>query len=676
MNCYKKLMSPVPVGNFVLKDRLIYTDSLPNKLQGPERYPSDNFRAYFSQMAKAAAIVTMAEWNFPHSRKFPMGLAHQPVLDQSDPSHANYYSMLADDVHFEGSKIIISMKHQFPEGYSEDGKIPFPSNFLYVGKPKSEWPVYKLLPAERMHEVVEKTVERVGWYLSLGFDGFTMRCDLSLHKDPIDRHDQYDHTTLENRTRLVVETYKALREAYGRDIILETIVAWEQPYGYGGTGNCGNGSTEAEVLEYLKLVDPYVDIVQVREPDVCRAHPIGFNFTDGVHPAVDACERFKKAGIKALLAPVGGFQNPEEMENILRTGKCDMFAGARMFIADYDFACKLDEGLGEDIVPCILCNKCHGTAQYTREENLNVCSVNPRHGVEHYKGRLIKPETKPQRIAVIGGGAAGMRAAVIAAGRGHAVTLYEKSAKLGGQLLHSEVYGFKWPIKRYKDWMIGQLGKLGVDVRLNCKPSKDEIIAGGYDAVIAATGAVASIPSNIEGLVDANGNALYPTCHDVFMKQPGLGRHVVIIGGSETGIETAIYLLDHGHDVTMLTRQKEIGETIEVPMHYIKMAYITEDKDGVYHESAAWEIYENFKGITEATTKSVKDNAVTYVDKEGKEHTIQADSVVICGGVKALTEDALEYQMTGRKFFVIGDCNHAGNIQKCNRQAYAAAMRI
>ena len=134
--------------------------------------------------------------------------------------------------------------------------------------------------------------------------------------------------------------------------------------------------------------------------------------------------------------------------------------------------------------------------------------MNPRHSNDYYMHRMVSAATVPQKVAVIGGGAAGLRAAITAAERGHSVVLYEKSDRLGGQLLHSDVFSFKWPMKRYKDWLIRQVGKYGIDVRMNTAPTRDELIAGGYDAMIVALGAKPVLPRSIEGLVDENGEAV------------------------------------------------------------------------------------------------------------------------------------------------------------------------
>ncbi len=168
----------------------------------------------------------------------------------------------------------------------------------------------------------------------------------------------------------------------------------------------------------------------------------------------------------------------------------------------------------------------------------------------------------------------------------------------------------------------------------------------------------------------------YWFCTDVFGHEAELGKNVVIVGASETGVETAMYLCENGHDVTLLTRQKAIGHDCS-RLHYITMAFVgTDPKTGREGMRPAWEAYPNLRGITEVTTKSVAGNTVTYVDADGREQTITADSVVLCGGMKPLTDEALSYADAADQFLLVGDCNGCGNLQKVNRQAFSRAMQL
>ena len=166
-----------------------------------------------------------------------------------------------------------------------------------------------------------------------------------------------------------------------------------------------------------------------------------------------------------------------------------------------------------------------------------------------------------------------------------------------------------------------------------------------------------------------------PTCADVYMGRIQLGKKVIIVGGSETGMETAMYLCEEGHDVVVLTRQNRLARDAS-GLHYITMAWLKPLKNGYGLETNAWEKYDNLKGITNASTKSIKNGVVTYVDKYGHEHSITADSVVICGGTAPLLQEAMAYSDAADRFFAVGDCNHGGNIQRCTRDAFAAACSL
>ena len=210
---------------------------------------------------------------------------------------------------------------------------------------------------------------------------------------------------------------------------------------------------------------------------------------------------------------------------------------ARTYNCDPDYLQKIIEQRPDDITPCLRCDCCHSA----------ICAVNPIFGLENVFDDMFRPSKGGKKVAVIGGGPAGMRAAMVCAQRGHQVTLFEKSGILGGQAIHSDyVYG-KWGIQRFKDWEIRQCEKLGVDIRLNTEATPEMIEYGGYNAVIAATGAA---PKHLD--IPGGKEALHPI--EVFGKEAQLGHRVVIVGGTMTAFECAMYLSDTGHDVTLITR--------------------------------------------------------------------------------------------------------------------------
>lgn len=668
---YKNLLRPIRVGDLIIKNRLMYPNASPHFLQGPEDYPAEGYRAFVANLARnGAGIISVAEWDDPNQRNFPadLDMSHMQSFDTRNPAVHNYLSQLAEEVHFYGSKLLISLRLVYPEGYTlNGGRAMMPG-----GAETSE-----RMPLSMIPDAIARNVELVRFYKLLGFDGVDLRCDMEMLPKPGEREDEYGGS-LEHRTRFLREFLTEVKHRFGGSFIIHGTIAWEQPDGYGPITRIGGGYTEREAEEFIRLTEGIIDIMEIRENNVCTSHPTGYTMTEGEHPALDFCARLKAKGCRMLLEPIGGFQDPDEMEAALAEGKCDFFGAARAFMADYQYGAKLYEGRGEDIVPCIRCNKCHGTILPEHEPWLSVCSVNPVMGKWGKLARLLGAVgSTGKKVAVIGGGPAGMRAALMAAELGHSVTLFEKTDRLGGQLFHSDYFSFKWPVRNYKNWLIAQLKKSTVQVVLNTAPDPDAIEAAGYDAVLAATGAVPAVPRGIEGLHGSDGTVKEGvlTCLDAIPLERELGKSIIIVGGSEVGMETAMFLCENGHEVTVLTRQQELGHNCS-KLHYITMAWIKPVSDSRAVEAPAWERYHNLHGIVRAETLRVDGNTVTYRDDQGELRTITGDRVLICGGMTNQTDEAMKYAGRSVKYFAIGDCVGAGSLQMCTEQAYSSVMNL
>jgi 2,4-dienoyl-CoA reductase-like NADH-dependent reductase (Old Yellow Enzyme family) len=668
MSKYSHLLTPLKIGDTVIKNRMLSSFCLPKYMQGPETYPSENYNAFFANFARnGAGIVDACSWDrYPDQRNGPITSphTHMPAFDVTNPATLNYISELAEEVHLYGSKITIGCGPYL--GLQEPGSTP-QSQVLW---PDESW------TEEQIEAAVERYVEKVQLYVDCGFDGVADRVDYYLVPMFSDGSMEKD-LSVEFRTRYVLRCFRELKKRFGPGFIIEGVLSGQQPYGYIGKSNVGY--TVEEFLEFGKLAEGIIDIFQIRNQSMIAVHPTGFTFQKGKHENLAYCKALKEAGIKILAMPIGGFQDPEEMDRLIAEGTCDMVGMARAFMADYDFLKKIEEGRGEDIRPCIWCNSCHGPTYNGKNGPwVNRCTVNPELGFEARLDRLVKEPGPSKKVAIIGGGVAGMQAAITAAERGHQVTLFEATDYLGGQLYHAESFAFKWPLRDFKNWQVRRLGQLGVDIRLNTRATPQMITAGGFDAVIAATGAKAVFPESIEGLRNADGSVKpeYRTCHDVFGKEAELGKHVVIVGGSETGIETALYLLENGHDVTVLTRQKTVCHDAS-KSHYITLTWMDPRRgDGRADEAPEWTKYHNFHGITSVTTNRVEGKTVYYTDENGQEHSLKGNDIVICGGVKPLQDEALSFYGTAEKFSLIGDCNGVGNVQKCVREGWSRANNI
>jgi 2,4-dienoyl-CoA reductase-like NADH-dependent reductase (Old Yellow Enzyme family)/thioredoxin reductase len=656
-NKYHYLLSPLKIGNVVLKNRMIASNALPHFLQGPETFPNDQVISHLANLAKnGAAIVTFAEWTDQTQRNAPNEDGKRfPMYDITDPSIQNYISQLVDAIHFYDAKAALAIRPVAPEGYGvyekpafqppEGGEMPEPS-IMFNPDPTKE------LPEELMKEMIEDTVKTAQFYQSLGYDMVSFHMAyrspiLGQFLSPItnQRTDKYGGS-MENRARFPLAICQRVKEVCGPDFLIEVLISGEE----------AGGNTVADTVAFAKMAEGIIDILQLRAGDGNASHPTGFN-SQKKHPlTLHYSQAIKESGAKVLTAPIGGFQDLDLNEEYIATGKADMIAMARAFICDSEYSQKAYEGRGEDVVPCIRCNKCHVPSM--TGPWLSFCSVNPKVGIAHKVNQMIAPPASSKKVAIIGGGPAGMKAALVAAERGHKVTLYERSFCLGGQLRHADFASFKWPLRDFKDYLIRQLGKAGVEVLLSTEATHEIIQAKGYDAVLVAAGAEPIIP-DIPG---ANGSNVW-TPISVYGNEKALGEKVVVVGGSNIGTETGMYLAENGHKVTVLTRQEKLAYDA-TPIHYIEMV-----RD-------AWEAMATFSYITRATTTAISAGKVTYTDADGKEKTIEADSVVVSAGLRPRHDEALKFYGSAERFSIIGDCRAIGNVHECTRSAFAAASLI
>jgi pyruvate/2-oxoglutarate dehydrogenase complex dihydrolipoamide dehydrogenase (E3) component len=271
---------------------------------------------------------------------------------------------------------------------------------------------------------------------------------------------------------------------------------------------------------------------------------------------------------------------------------------------------------------------------------------------------MIRPVTAKRKVAVVGGGPAGMEFARVAAQRGHDVTLYEASGELGGMLKHAKYPSFKWPLRQFMEYMIAEMDKLGVNVKLNTKATRDMLAAENYDVLALALGAE---PSSLPLPGKDGANVSYAA--NIYGHEDTLGKNVTIIGGGEIGVETGLYLAELGHLVTVLEMQYDL--ILDAPhAHYRNMVV------------NYWRHCENFAYQAGVTCTAIDPDGVRYLDPNGKECKQQADNVLLAIGMKSLSDEAMELSSAAPYSVVIGDCDKPGNVQKCMRSAFGVASQI
>ena len=634
---YSHLLSPLRVRGLTLKNRMTSTTSLPHFLMGPEEYLPKHMIELLANRARAgAAVVTLSHTYAPfgeHGMKIGADVDHFPDLNMYDPLCQNYLIQLCDAIHYYEGRACLNITRPNERGWD------------VVDNARGD----KAYTPEIIDKYIDAYVEQAVIAKKLGFDmcsvHFAYRSRFAgAFFSPLTntRTDEYGGS-LENRSKVVLEIFRRCKAACGEDFVMEGLIsATDLPGGY----------TFEDTKKFAKMSEGLIDILQIRMEDGDPSHPMGFHEET---PTLRYAEELKALGLKTVIEPVGGYQDPALCDEIIRAGKADLLGMARTWIANDDYIQCLKEDRADDITPCIRCNKCHVISHDLPYRS--ACSVNPAFGIRATLGALEAPMTKPQRIAVAGGGPAGIEAAVTAAKRGHKVTLFEKTNRLGGQLRAASVPDFKWPVKRFADYMIHQAEKNAVDLRLNTEATRELLEAEGFDVVLCALGAEPKRPP-IPGLEDAN--AL--TVIDALTSPDRVAGNVVILGGGETGVEAGIFFGKRGLNVTVLGRNAKVAPDAN-PIHYRE----TFDK--------TWQSVETLTVVTGATATELKDGSVLCTH-DGEVKSVPADTVILALGMRPLTDEALGFYSDKYDFHIIGDCAEVGNIMTSMRSAYSVASQL
>ncbi len=663
---YKHLLSPLKVGNFVFKNRMVAANSLPHFLQGPETYPADSVIAHYERKARGAAVTTcMGINNFSAGKQLPMeaDFSHFPDYNLYDSNCQNYLMQLADSIHYYDSiacmGIFVGPPSCYPLMKWKEEPAPATKPGGMAPPPMRTFEIEKIpahnAPADYDKETLAKIAasyaEQVGLLQFLDYDMVSIhmcyRANLpSKFFSPLtnDRTDEYGGS-LENRMRFPLEVLKAVREKVGKNFLIEIIWSLEDEEG---------GYSIDDSVAFLNEAKKYIDIVQLRARNVDDAHPTGFELQET--PFLEKAAYIKKNVPDLIIGSVGGYHYPETCDKAIAEGKVDLIYMARAWISNPDYIDCVTEGREDDIVPCLRCNKCHGRGP--KDPYVSVCSVNPLIGLEHKIDRLVTPVTRKKSVAIIGGGPASMRCAIYLDDRGHDVTIYEASDALGGAIKHSDYVSFKWPLRDFKNYLIHQMDKRKINVKLNCKATPEMLAKENYDVIIAALGAVPAVPP-IKGIDTVDiGSAT-----KAFMDPDSLGKHVVVIGGGEVGCEAAMHLEEKGHTATVIEMRGSLAADATM-IHYHEMF------------DAAWEAHKGCDAILNATVSEIKPGEVCYKDAAGNEKSVKCDSIIVSAGMRPLKDEALAFAGIAQEFYMLGDCKKAATVQQAMRQAFGVASRI
>lgn len=637
------ILQPIEVGGQTFKNRIMF----PPLTTGYEKNGmiSEQDMGFYTRLAKGGVGYIVLGDVAPIN-------SFSPTPKLFDDSQIPAFKALADSVHAYGTKLGVQLFH--PE-YDVDA-----INSLFMQKKFDEM-------RQRLHHDMMFFTDEVSEEMLMAIIDKMCACAVRAQKAGVDviqihgdrlngclcstrmnhRTDKFGGS-LENRVRFARMLTRAIRKAVP-DMVIDYKLSIVTPQR--GKG----GIDEADAVQFAQwLVEDGVDMFHV-----AQANHTG-NMADTIPPMgvqpygffVKIAGDIKKA-VNVPVSAVGRIVDAEMAARVIESGMADMVAMGRPLLADPDWGTKIAAGKACDIRRCISCNK--GCTDAIQNRQFLSCVLNAENGYENT--RSIQPAAQKKKIAVLGGGPAGLEAARVAALRGHDVTLFEKTTTLGGQLNIACVPPRKEEMRRAAQDLIHAVCNAGVHLCMGQTRTAEQLKDVGFEAVINAVGAHSAAP-RIPGIDSVN----VADAWKVLAGEQQVYGTVAVIGGGMVGCETAEYLAARGCKVSVIEMMDKIaaGESTTILPTLL----------------------ENYKtyGVEQYPSHKVKEfrmDAVVCENKDGAEVTIPCDYIVLAMGARSNEFDAAALEAASIPVYSIGDAaGKAADISNAIRTGYDTACQL
>ncbi|MFA6411065.1 MAG: FAD-dependent oxidoreductase [Syntrophales bacterium] len=642
---FKHLFTPIKIGNMEVRNRIVMLPITTGYSESDETI-GNRFINFFKERAKGGAGLIIIPFS-----PVPAGSPVEPGL--FDDRFIPGVRRLTAEIHAHGAKAASQLIASYHVMFKDSvpgvvGPSPVMNRIMRV--------IPRALSIDEINYIVDEYGKSARRAREGGFDAVEILVGggylLNRFLSPITnkREDEYGGS-LEKRMRMILEVIENVRREAGDDFPIGVRLNIEEQMVGGHTVE--DSMIVAQALERagVSIINAYTGWHESPVPTIAPSLPPG---------AFAYLAEKIKGSVSIPVIAANRINGPLVAEKILADGKADLVGMGRALLADPELPNKAREGRMDEIVPCIACSNCLAEIMSMYRSwgkgAATFCTVNPCAGKEGE--HVLEPAWKRKKVFVIGGGPAGMEAAMTAAARGHQVTMFEKENELGGWLRVGCLPPHKDEIGQLNKSLAVRTQKAGVQIRLNSKDTPRAIADGKPDVLILALGAQPLLP-NIPGVKGAN----VLMAEDLLTGRKNASGSVIIIGGGLVGCETAEFLSEKGKDISTITvieMRERMADNISPTSRPFFLARLK--KAGIRMK-------------TGVTVKKITDKGIK-VTQQGTSGFIEGDNVVLAVGLKSEPKLVEGYKGKAPEVYSIGDCVKPRMIKEAIEEGFSVGRKV